>query len=180
IPSVPMVGVSIRGSVSTAGPASNTIMLIPTAGLSETARGAGNDAVSLNTFLDVNASPNIPQRKAGVQRPGSNPYAVGDRNPPSADGDAGAEGLLSETDAEQLEAPSSEEQGPEALPPSGQADEVCSPVPVGSRAESADGRALGNERVETQDGGGWTNLMTILLVVSIPVIWTCVARHRRW
>jgi hypothetical protein len=91
--------------------------------------------------------------------------------------DAGAEGLLSEADAAQLEAQASQKQDPEAHPPSGQAGEVLAGVPPETRAESAVERAVGNESGETQGGGGWINLANLLAVVSVPVIWACWLRH---
>src|SRR5262249_14362459 len=132
--------------------------------------------VALNTFLDLHAFQSIPQ-KAGAQLPGISLHAVGARDSPSADRDAEAEGLLSQAAVEELEAPSTEEHGPEALP-SGEADEVLAGVPSESCPESADECAVGKESVEAQDGGGWTNLIKLLCVVSIPTIWTYWARHR--
>ncbi|MBI1918732.1 MAG: TIGR03118 family protein [Planctomycetes bacterium] len=177
VPAAPRVGVSLSGSVFTAVPASHPIMLLPADGNSQPARGALLEAVALNTFLDLNASQNVSQ-KADVQRPGTNRQAVGARRSPSADRDVRAEGLLSETYAEQLETPSSEEQGPGALPASGQADEVLAVVPPESRAESADEGSVGNKSVLTQNGSDWTTLMNLLFVVSLPMIWTYWLRHQ--
>src|SRR5439155_1424799 len=128
------------------------------------ARGAPKDAVALNTFLDWNASANVPQTKAEGQRPGPNLHALGARRSPSADRDAGAEGLLSEAYAEQREAPSSEEQGPGAVPPSGQADEGLAAVPPELRAESTGERAGGSKSLDTRNGSGWTNARKLLFV----------------
>jgi uncharacterized protein (TIGR03118 family) len=177
VPAAPVRGVSVSGPVLTAGPASDTIMLFPPDADSPPARGGPSDAVALNTFLDLSASVNGPREKAGVQRPDTNLHAVGARRSPAADRDAGAEGLLSEADATQLEAQASQKQGPEAHPPSGQADEVLAGVPPETRAESAVERAVGNESGETQGGGGWINLANLLAVVSVPVIWACWLRH---
>jgi hypothetical protein len=153
-------------------------VLIPADGKSQPARAARNTAIALNTFLDWNPSPNLPQK--AVQQPGPRLQVVDAGSSGSADRDAGVEGLLSEPSFETLEAPSSEEQGPEVLAPSRHADGVPAGVASESGPESADERAVGNERVETRDGGGWTNLMKVLVVVSISALWTCLARHPRW
>src|SRR5262249_39081664 len=97
VPAAPVVGGSFSGSVFTPVPASNTILFIPADGDSQPAGGARNDAVALNTFLDLDASRNV-LPKAGVQRPGPDLHAVGARSSPSADrnggAEHGAEGLL--------------------------------------------------------------------------------------
>jgi hypothetical protein len=143
---------------------------------SQSARGAHHDAVALNTFLDVNASQNVPQPPS-VQWPGTNSQAVRAGSLPSADRAAGAEGLLPEAYVEKPETQSSAEQDPGALPPSGQAEEVLTAAPLESRTESADDRAEGNESVLVQNGGGWTTLLNLVFVVSLPMIWTCWLRH---
>jgi uncharacterized protein (TIGR03118 family) len=153
VPAAPIGGVSFSGSVLTAVPASNIIILIPVDGNSQPARGAPDDSVALNTLLDLDASANASQKKAAVQRPGTNLHAVGARSSPSAERDAEAEGLLAE------------------------ADEVLAAAPLESRAESADEREVGNQPVETQNGSGWINLLNLLFVVSLPMIWTYWLTH---
>jgi uncharacterized protein (TIGR03118 family) len=176
IPAAPMGGVPVRGPVLTAGAASDTVTLTSAGGDSQPARGGPNDAVALNTLLDLNASGDLPQVKAGGQRPGTNLRPVGARSSPSADGDAGAEGLLSEPYVEKLEAQSGGDQGPAGLPPTSQADEELALIPPERRPESMDERAAGSERVEAQDGSSWINLLSLLLVVGLPAIWACWLR----
>ena len=142
---------------------------------SQSARAAHHDAVALNTFLDVNASQNVPQNPS-VQWPDTNPQAVGAASLPSADRAAGPEVLLPEAYVERLETQSSAEQDPGELPPSGQVDEVLAAAPPENRAESADDRAAGNESGLAQNGD-WTTLMNLVFVVSLPMIWTCWLRH---
>jgi uncharacterized protein (TIGR03118 family) len=170
LPPAPTVGVSSGAAVSGAVPTSTTTGLISSGEDSQPANDGHNDAVPLNTFLNLNASANVPQKKGGTQPPGPNLPAAGARGSP-LDRDAAADGLLSEADVEEGEAPSSDEEGPGALSRSGQADEVVAAAPPQGRANSADERAADKERVETRDGGGWTRLFSYVLVVSIPVIW---------
>jgi uncharacterized protein (TIGR03118 family) len=170
VPAVAMGDVSLNGSVLTADPAANAIMVLPPEGNSHPARGAPPDG-SLNAFLDLNASPNHSQNQTdGGQRPGANLHAVGVHRLPLADRDAGAEDLLFKASAQPREAQSSEEQGPAGSFPSDQA------IPVESRKASADEGAGGKESVKPSSGG-WTNLMNLFLVVSLPLIWGCWLRH---
>src|SRR5262249_51687421 len=104
VPAAPIVGVRFSGSVSTAVQTSDTFVISPADGNYHPERGAHNDAVALNTFLDLHAFQSIPQ-KAGAQLPGISLHAVGARDSPSADRDAEAEGLLSQAAVEELEAP---------------------------------------------------------------------------
>jgi hypothetical protein len=152
-------------------PTSTTAGLVSSGDDSQPANDGHNDAVPLNTFLDLNPSANVPQ-EAGAQRPVSDLPAAGARSSPS-DGDAAADGLLSEADVEESEAQSSEERGPGTPPRLGQAEEVVAAAPPESRADSADERAANKERVETRDGRGWTSLVSFVLAVSIPVVWAC-------
>jgi hypothetical protein len=169
VPAAPTGGDSSSGSVSTGVPASNAVRLISADENSQPARGAPNHAVALNAFLDLNTSQEVPRKKAAVQRPGSNQHAIGAHSLPSADHDTGTEGLPSEAYVEELRALASDEQGPEAVPP-GQAGEVFTGIAPESRSESANERAGGKARDETQDGGAWTNLTNLLLVASVSMI----------
>jgi uncharacterized protein (TIGR03118 family) len=130
----------------------------------------GGPRASLNTFLDLNTSANVARKNAGVQRPGADRQAVGAPRSPSAGRAAVA--------YYRAEGPSSEEQDPGAVPPSGQAEAVLAVGPPERRAESADGRAAGNEAVETPTGAGWINVINILLIVGAPLVWACLARRK--
>jgi uncharacterized protein (TIGR03118 family) len=111
-------------------------------------------AVALDTFLDLSTRANV-AGKGRIPQPESNLHAVAARRWDLGEGDRGAETLLAEPDVERSEARSGREQGREALPPSGQADE----------------RATGSEDVETQDSGGWTTWGKLLVVLGFPVVW---------
>jgi uncharacterized protein (TIGR03118 family) len=177
VPAAPIVGVPPDGSAFTAVPAS-VMMLLPADGGSQPGEGIHNDALGLNMFLDLNASPHVPQ-EPGVERWRANQDAVGPPSSPSADLDARAEGHLSEGYVQRLETQAGEQQrDPEALLPWGRAIEVLTAVPSEGRAEAADERAVGDERIETRHGGDWTNLINVFLVVSIPMMWTCWVSHQ--
>jgi hypothetical protein len=179
LPAAPIVGAFSGESAVTAVPASKVILVMSANGDSQPARAAHNYAVALNTFLDLNASPNVPQ-KTGVQGSGTNLNAVDPRSPSPALV-ARAEGLLSEAHVQTLETQSAEEQqGPGSLSPSSKAGELLTAVPSESRSESEDEPAVGDERVETRGGGDWTNLVNVLFVVSIPMMWTYWVSHRMW
>jgi hypothetical protein len=150
-------------------------MLMPVGGDSQPSTGIPNDAVALNAFLDLNASPNVPEENVGVQRTGPNLSAAGARSSASADREARAEGQLSEAYVEEL-TPPSQEQGPVVLPPSVRAEELLKGVPSESDPGSVGEHAVGDEWVEAHDGRGWNKPIRLLFVVSIPVIWRCLCR----
>jgi uncharacterized protein (TIGR03118 family) len=172
---------------STSQPATRTEAAVPAAqgasasngsvGNSQAAPGAHDGAVALNTFLDLNASQNVPQQKTALREPGSSLHAVGADRSPAADSNAGAEAPLSEPYVVQLETASSEEQGAEALASSGRADVVLAGVPLASGPQAAGERIVGSEALRTENRGGWTKLMNLLLVVSIPGIWAYWLTH---
>jgi uncharacterized protein (TIGR03118 family) len=174
--SKPATGVSFNGPVLTAVPASNTIILFPADGNSQPARGR-HHSDALNTFLDLDASANASEKEARGQRPGTNPDGVGAHSSPSTGHDARGEGLLAEAHAEWLEAQSSQERSPGELLPSDQAYEVLTAAPLEIHAESADQRAVGNQSMEIQHDGGWTIMIDLLFVASLPLIWTYWLAH---
>ena len=179
-PAAPIVGVFSGGSSFRAVPASKVILVLSANGDSQPARAAHDYAVALNTFLDLNASPNGPQT-TGVQGSGTNLNAAGPPRSPSADVYTRAELLVPEAYVQRLETQSGDgQQGPETLPLSSQADEGLTPVPSEIRAESADRRAVSDGSVETRDGGKWTYVINVFLVVSIPMMWTCWVSRPIW
>jgi hypothetical protein len=164
-----MNGAPVPGTPTLQGsfrPASDTIALT----------GAAGDAIPLNAFLDLNPSPGVPREQAAGQHPLSSLDTVGAQGSPS-ECDAGAEGLLVESSVGELKALAGEEQGPEAVPPSGQPDEVLIAVRPESRPVSGDEPAAAQKDVDTPTGIGWANLMHLLLVVSIPVVWAWWTRQ---
>jgi uncharacterized protein (TIGR03118 family) len=175
VPATPTGSVVFHGSIVSSVPASSTSMLLPVAGDSQPSTGAPNDPVALNAFLDLNASPNVPEKKAGVQRPGLNRNAASARSSVSADREAGAGGQLSEAYVEEL-TPPSHEQGPEALPASVRAEELLIGVSSESGPGSVGEHDVGDEWVEPHDGGGWKQLIRFFFVISIPVIWSFLCR----
>jgi hypothetical protein len=180
LPAAPIVVVFSGGSAFRAVPASKVILVISANGDSQPARAAHDYAVALNTFLDLNASPNVPQT-TGVQGSGTNLNAFDPPRSPSADVYTRAELLVPEAYVQRLETQSrDEQQGPETLPLSSHADEGLTPVPSEIRAESADRHAVSDERVETRDGGKWTYVINVFLVVSIPMMWTCWVSRPIW
>jgi uncharacterized protein (TIGR03118 family) len=152
-------------------PASSAILLIPTVGNSQLARGVYHNVLALHTFLDLNPSLNPPRKGPGVQQQGSNPDAIGASSSDWANSDAGAGELLAGYYVETFEAQSRQEQGPEALPSSGLASEALETFPLESCLQSADECAAANECAGTRYGGRWTNLTNLLIAVSIPVLW---------
>jgi uncharacterized protein (TIGR03118 family) len=176
-PAAQAVGASLGGSALTPVPTSSTILLAPAGGDSRPAGGAPNGAVTLNAFLDLNASPTVSQQKPAMQPSDTDLDAAGAHALLPANRDAGAEGLLSERPVEEQEAQSSEELVAEALPPSGQAYEGIAEAPSQGRPGSAEERAPGNEGAEVQKRRGWTNLVYLLFVAGIPVIWAYWAGH---
>jgi uncharacterized protein (TIGR03118 family) len=177
VPGAPVVGGSFSGSVLTPGLVSDTTLLIPVDGNSQPVRGDPNSAVALNTFLDWDPSATVPTRKVGVQEPDAPRGPIGFLSSPSSDREGEAQGFLSETDGEQLETTGSEAQGLGARPPSGRADEILGAVPPESRAELTEECPAGSQSVSTKKGG-WMNLMNLLLVVTLPMIWTYRGRHK--
>jgi uncharacterized protein (TIGR03118 family) len=165
--------VFFSGSAFTAVPASQVIMLIPPNWDSPAARGAHNGAVALNHLLDLNAPLDVPQN-AGAERPDTNPNSVGARSVPSADRHGGADGPSSEAYG-RLKTRSTGEQGPGALPPSGQADEVLVAVLSEGCTTLAGEPAVDNEFAEAHNRGGWPTLMDCLIILSVPMLWTCWA-----
>jgi uncharacterized protein (TIGR03118 family) len=174
VPVAPSAGNSFN---RTAVSATSILLLLPADGGSQPARGARHNALTLNSFLDWNSPPDEPKQTAGAQPPSIQPDAVGARSSTWADPDAGAVGLLAELDIETFVARSNQEQAPESLPPSCQANKVLAGLPSESGSQSADERTGGNKYVNTRDGGSWTNLANYLLAVSIPVIWAYRLRH---
>jgi uncharacterized protein (TIGR03118 family) len=167
---VPMGGFSLGESVATTVPVSSTLLPNPTAAHLQSAKDAHTGAVALNSFLDLNGSPDVLPERAEGQHPGFHLHAVAERSS-SADGAAGDEDLV-EAYVATLETQASEEQGPEKLPPKAQAHEVIAEIHSTRRPESAGERTLGNESVPTQDGGGWTHLLKVFAVIGIPrVLW---------
>jgi uncharacterized protein (TIGR03118 family) len=178
VPAARMAAASLSGSALPPAPASNAIMLVPAGGTSHLAGGAPNDAAALNTFLDLNASQNVPRQQAAAQRAGSDLLAVGTHSLPSANRGAGAEGLPSEPYVEEQEAQLTEDLNAESLPPLGQEQEVLAGVPSQWRLESAEGRAVGNECLESQKGGVWNKMIYIIFIIGIPVIWAYWEGHQ--
>jgi uncharacterized protein (TIGR03118 family) len=166
LPAAPIAGVFSGGSAGTAVPASKVILVTSANADSQPAGAAHNYAVALNTFLDLSAPPNFPQR-TGVQGSGTNPNAVGPPRSPSPALVARAEDLLSEAPVQTLDTQSAEEQeGSGSRPLSSQAGEVLTAVSSESRAESDDERPVRHERVEALGGGDWTDLVNVLFVVT--------------
>jgi hypothetical protein len=147
----------------------------------ESGQSAHDDA-ALNALLDWIALANAPHEENRLQRLGFSPAAIGAVN---VDGKE----LVAASAIEKIEALSRQEHGPQLLPPSSQADMELNGVSSEGRWESADQPAGENEAAGTQDGGRWTKLMNLPLVLSIPMIlayWftaklrdsrSCRARH---
>jgi uncharacterized protein (TIGR03118 family) len=168
-PAGPIVVVASGGSAFTAVAALNSMVLLP----------GGNSeppTLSLNTFLDVNASQNS-SRQAGVPWPGVNLYAAATRGSPSADSDAGALGPLPDPYPKNVQSRAREEQGSPALPSSSQAGETG--VRSEGRTPLPDKPGNRNKAVEIKNHTIWTQMMNGLMVLSIPlltIILGCYAR----
>jgi uncharacterized protein (TIGR03118 family) len=174
----PVTGIFSDGSTLSAAPSFDTIRLVPGAEPSPAAAGASRDVVALNAFLDLNALQMVPPKPVVAQQPVASLHTVDAARAAFADLDAAAENLLAEADVAELESPASTEQGPAALPPSSQAAGGIAALPSQSRAEADVQQAFGNESVETQLHGGWTNLRNLFFGVGIPAIWAyCVGQH---
>jgi uncharacterized protein (TIGR03118 family) len=176
-PAASMEGNTPTGSASTAVPASSSVLFITAAGKTQPARDGANTALALNAFLDVSASPKVPPKTADLQRPKSNLQAAGGGRSALADGDAAAPGFFSKIYVKQLEPLSSAEQAAEAQALSGQVEDVQAGMSSEGRPEVVSERVEGDEGAPTLVSGGWTNLMKILVIVSIPLIGAYWLRH---
>jgi uncharacterized protein (TIGR03118 family) len=159
-PSVPMGSVSSSGSVLTGSPVFTTTLSTAAEGNYPPARGVYSNVVALNTFLDLSASQQPPEESAGVQRSGFSPHPVGARTLTSAERDFGGQVSPPEVYIERLDAQLSKEPGP-------------APPPLSQATKSA----LSKQSVETPHRNGWTNLMRLLFIGSLPMVCTSWARH---
>jgi uncharacterized protein (TIGR03118 family) len=148
VPARRMVRVSWSAALGTAVSTSNTLLPTPLPEDSLPAGGVRDDAVALNTLLDLHASHQVPQQLD------TNLDAADGGNSPSPARNAPDAALLAEVYLDKLEF-QPRDAGPAVPVPSRPADPLLAAIPSASRATPGDkGRGVRGESVAAKDGGG--------------------------
>jgi hypothetical protein len=149
-------------------PSSNIILFLPVDGSFPLLGSDINTPRALNTFLDLNAAPNVPQdsslRSASILQVANVPGLS------SKDNDAGVDGPPSEPDFGNANLTARRGQAPHVRLLPGPRQEVLAESSLGFPSESADERALNNEGSEPQDNGRWVQLVRIAFFVSFTFL----------
>jgi uncharacterized protein (TIGR03118 family) len=143
--------------------ASNFVTIIPADGNPYPANGSDNGSTGLNRFLDVSPSQNVRQM-AGVERRGTDQGAVDTRGLSSSD--------------RRPESESNENQQPDVPAPSGR----MIALPTSSYSEREIGSAhewqVSKGYVESKNGSGWSRLIQLVFILSIPTSVAAWAAYR--
>jgi uncharacterized protein (TIGR03118 family) len=151
--------------------ASKLITVNPGDGNPQLENGSDNDTAGLNTYLDVSPSQNVRQ-KVSVQCRGTNQDAIDTRSSFSTDG------LFAELFDERPEGQLSEKQQSDVPGPSRQ-------MIVQSTSSYAE-REIGSVHewrvceayVESRNGSGWSKLIQLVFILSIPTSLAAWAKYR--